>query len=76
MTPKQLERKARQLHSRKRLVETVEELEGALKTFMTIEGKSVIQTENFTIRLAEGRLDISARPRIHLNQLTLNFIES
>jgi hypothetical protein len=39
MTPKQLGIKARQLYSRKRLIETVEGLEEAIKTFMTLEGK-------------------------------------
>ena len=72
MTPKQLERKARQLHSRKRLVETVEELEQAIKTYMAFEGKSEIHTENFIITLVEGTLEISIRPPIHLNQLKLD----
>jgi hypothetical protein len=76
MTPKQLGLKARQLYSRKRLIETVEELEEAITTFMTLEGKSEIHTGNFTIRLVDGTLDISVRPLIHLNQLTLNFGKS
>ena len=73
MTPKQLERKAKQLHSRKRLVETVEELEEAIKAFMLIEGKTEIHTEKFIISLVDGRLDISVRTSIGLNQLKLNF---
>ena len=72
MTPKQLERKARQLHSRKRLIETIEELEEAIKTYMASEGKSEIHTENFIITLVDGTLEISIRPPIHLNQLTLD----
>ena len=76
MTPKQLERKVKQLHSRKRLVQTLEELEEAIKTFMTLEGKLEIQTENFTLRLVEGALDIALRSQTCLNQLTLDFIKS
>jgi hypothetical protein len=76
MTSKQFERKVKQLYSRKRLLDTVEELEETIKTFMTVEEKSQIHTEKFIISLVDGRVDISARPRIHLNQLTLNFIKS
>jgi hypothetical protein len=76
MTPKQLGIKARQLYSRKRLIETVEGLEEAIKTFMTLEAKSEIHTGNFTIRLLDGILDISVTPSIHLNQLMLNFSKS
>ncbi len=76
MTSKQLERKVKQLHSRKRLVQTLEELEEAIKTFMILEGKLEIQTENFTLRLVEGALDIALSPQICLNQLTLDFIKS
>ena len=73
MTSKQLERKVKQLYSRKRLLDTVEELEEAIKTFMTVEEKSQIHTEKFIISLVDGRLDISARAPTDLNQLTLNF---
>jgi len=73
MTSKQLERKVKQLYSRKRLLDTVEELEEAIKTFMTVEAKSQIHTEEFIISLADGRLDISVRTSIDQNQLTLNF---
>jgi hypothetical protein len=76
MTPKQLGLKARQLYSRKRLIETVEDLEEAIKTFITLEGKPEIHTGNFTIRLVDGTVDISVRPPIHPNQLTLNFSKS
>jgi len=76
MTSKQLERKIGQLYSRKKLVETVEGLEEAIKAFMLIEGKSEIRTRSFIITLAEDTLDISIRPRTYLNQLTLNFIKS
>ena len=73
MTSKQLERKVKQLYSRMKLLETVKDLEEAIKTFMTVEGKSEIHTEKFTISLVEGRLDITVRTSIDPNQLTLNF---
>ena len=73
MTSKQLERKVGQLYSRKRLLETVGSLEEAIKTFMLIEAKTEIHTEKFIINLVDGRLDISVRTSIDLNQLTLNF---
>jgi hypothetical protein len=73
MTSKQLERKVGQLYSRKRLLETVGSLEEAIKTFMLIEDKTEIHTEKFTIILVDGRLDISVRTSIDLNQLTFNF---
>ena len=75
MTSKQLERKVKQLYSRKRLLDTMEELEAAIKTFMTVEEKSQIHTEKFIISLADGRLDISLRMSIDPNQLALNFIK-
>ena len=74
MTPNQLERKARQLYSIRRLIENVGELEETIKTFMTLEGKSEINTASFTIRRVEGGLVVSARSHIDLNQLTLSFI--
>jgi hypothetical protein len=76
MTSKQLERKAKQLYSRRRLIHTIEELEEAIKAFITVEGRSEIHTEKFTISLVEGRLDISVRTSIDPNQLALNFIKS
>ncbi len=76
MTPKQLERKASQLYSKRRLLDTVEELEETIKAFMTLEARTVISTEKFTITLEEGRLDISVRTSIDANQLTLNFTKS
>ena len=76
MTSKQLERKIGQLYSRKKLVETVEGLEEAIKAFMLIEGKTEIHTEKFIISLVKGRLDISLRAPIDPNQLILNFIKS
>ena len=75
MTSKQLERKINQLHYRKRLIETVESLEEAVKAFMITEGKEEIRTEKFVIRLAGETLNISLRPSIHLNQLTFKFLE-
>ena len=76
MTPKQLEKKVGQLYSRKRLLDTVEELEEAIKTFMSVEEKSQVYTEKFIISLVDGRLDISVRTSTDPNQLTLNFIKS
>ena len=73
MTSKQLETKAKQLYSRKKLVETVGALEETIKAFMLIEGKTAIDTEKFTISLVDGRLEISVRTPIDPNQLTLNF---
>lgn len=73
MTPKQLRIKARQLYSRKKLVETLGSLEEAIKAFMLIEGKTEIHTEKFIISLVDGRLDISVRTPIDPTQLTLNF---
>ena len=73
MTSKQLERKVNQLYTRKKLVQTVEGLEEAIKTFMTVEEKSQIHTEKFIISLLDGRLDISMRKSLVINQLTLNF---
>ncbi len=73
MTSKQLERKVSQLYSRKKLVQTVENLEEAIKGFMLAHGKTAIHTEKFIISLVDGRLDISVRTSIDPNQLTLNF---
>jgi hypothetical protein len=64
MTSKQLERKVSQLYSRKKLAETVEGLEEAIKAFMLMEGKTAIHTEKFIISLVDGRLDISMRTSI------------
>ncbi len=75
MTPKQLERKAKQLYSRRRLIDTLEELEEAIKVFLTLQGKELIHTESYTLTLVEGRLDISARSKSDPNQLTLDFID-
>ncbi len=72
MTPKQLEKKVRQLSFRRRLIDTVEALEEAIKTFMTIKGRSEIQSGTFIIRLKEGTLDISIKPVIDPKQLKLN----
>jgi hypothetical protein len=73
MTSKQLERKVNQLYSRKKLVETVDGLEEAIKAFMLLEGKTEIHTEKFIISLVDGRLDISVRMSADPNQLALNF---
>jgi hypothetical protein len=73
MTSKQLERKVNQLYTRKKLVETVEGLEEAIKTFMLLERKTEIYTEKFIISLVDGRLDISLRTSMDPNQLMLNF---
>ena len=76
MTSKQLERKVKQLYSRRKLVETVGSLEEAIKAFMLIEAKTEIHTEKFIISLLEGRLDISVRTSTDPNQLALNFTKS
>jgi hypothetical protein len=76
MIPKQVERNVKQLYSRRSLIHTIEGLEEAIKAFMTVEGKSEIHTDEFTIILAEGRLDLSIRGAVDPNQLTLNFIKS
>lgn len=73
MTPRQIEKKAGQLYSRKRLIDTVEGLEEAIKAFMTVEGKSEIHTERFTICLVNETLNISVRTPIDRNQLSFNF---
>ncbi len=73
MTPKQLEKKVRQLSFRRRLIDTVEALEEAIKAFMTIKGRSEIQSGTFIIRLKEGTLDISIKPVIDPNQLKIEF---
>ena len=59
MTPKQLEKKVRQLTFRRRLIDPVEALEEAIKAFMTVQGMNEIQSGTFIIRLKEGILDIS-----------------
>ena len=73
MTPKQLERKAKQLYSRKRLVETVLDIEENIKIFMVAQSKREIETSRFIIRLIDGNLEISPRPNINPNQLKFNF---
>ncbi len=72
MTPKQLDKKIRQLTFRRRLIDTVEALEEAIKAFMTVQGRSEIQSGIFIIRLREGTLDISLKPVINPKQLKLN----
>ena len=71
MTPKQFEKKVRQLSFRRRLIDTVVALEEAIKAFMTVQGRNEIQAGTFIIRLREGTLDISMRPAINPNQLKL-----
>ena len=73
MTPKQLERKAKQLYFRKRLIETVVELEENIKILMVAQSKQEIETSQFIIRLIDGNLEISLRPNINPNQLRFNF---
>ncbi len=72
MTPKQLEKKVRQLTFRRRLIDTVEALEEAIKAFMTVQGRNEIHSGTFVIRLREGVLDISIKPSIDPKQLKLN----
>jgi hypothetical protein len=68
MTSKQLERRVNQLYTRKKLVQTVEDLEEAIKAFMVAHGKPKIHTEKFIISLVDGRLDISVRTSTDQNQ--------
>jgi len=75
MTPKQLEKKARQLTFRRRLINTVEALEEAIKAFMIVQGRSEIQSGTFIIRLKEGILDISTKSVINPDQLRLELEE-
>ena len=72
MTSKQLQKKVRQLTFRRRLIDTVEALEEAIKAFMAVQGRNEIQSSTFIIRLKEGILDISMRPVIDPNQLKLD----
>ena len=53
----------------------MEELEEAIKAFLTFQGKELIHTESYTLTLVEGRLDISARSKSDINQLTLDFVD-
>jgi hypothetical protein len=73
MTPKQLEKKVRQLTFRRRLLDTVEALEEAIKAFMTVQGRNEIQSGTFIIRLREGILHISVKPAIDSNQIKMDF---
>ena len=76
MTSKQLERKVRQLYTRKKLVETVGTLEEAIKAFMLVERKTEIHTEKFIISLVDGKLGISVRTSTDQNQLSLKLYQS
>ena len=73
VTPKQLNKKVRQLTFRRRLIDTVEALEEAIKTFMTVNGRQQIQSGAFVVRLKEGILEISIKPVINPNQLKIEF---
>ena len=73
MTPKQLEKKVRQLSFRRRLIDTVEALEESVKAFMTVNGRNEIQSGTFVIRLKEGNLDISIKPALDPDQLKIDF---
>ena len=75
MTSKQLQKKVRQLTFRRRLINTVEALEEAIKAFMIVQGRSEIQSGTFIIRLKEGILDISTKPVINPDQLRLELEE-
>ena len=65
MTPKQLNKKVRQLTFRRRLIDTVEALEEAINAFMTVNGRHEIQSGAFVVRLKEGILEISIKPVIN-----------
>jgi hypothetical protein len=76
LTPKQLDRKAKQLFYRRRLAETLESLEESIKAHMEVEDKAVLVTKNFIIRLEENRFSISPLPRADPRQLKLEFEEN
>jgi len=73
MTPKKLERKAKQTLLKKKVIETVNEQEDAIRTFMALQDKTTIYTEKFTIRLMDGTLDISVRTIHPYEPVSLNF---
>ena len=73
MTPKQLNKKIRQLAFRRRLMDAIEPLEEAIKTFMIAQGRSEIQSGIFLITVKEGILEISVKTVINPNQFKLDF---
>jgi hypothetical protein len=72
MTPRQLEKKVRQLTFRRRLIDTVESLEESIKAFMIVNGRNEIASGTFIITLKEGILDITTRLVVNPNQLKLD----
>ena len=76
MTPKQLDRKAKQLFYRRRLAETLETLEESIKAHMEVEDKAVLVTKNFIITFDGSQFSISPLPRADPRQLKLEFEEN
>ncbi len=66
MTPKQFEKKVRQLTFRRRLIDTVETLEDSIRVFMTLQGRTEAHSGTYIVTLREGILEISTRPAINL----------
>ena len=73
VTPKQLEKKAKQLLHRRKLADTVEALEESIKTHLQVENKAEVLTKNFIIKVDRGEILVSLLPKVDLNQLNLKF---
>lgn len=73
MTPRQLERKAKQLLYRQKLADTIESLEDSIKTYMQVEEKEKVLTRSFAISLADGRVLVKLRPNVDPRQLSMRF---
>ena len=73
VTPKQLEKKAKQPLHRRKLADTVEALEESIKTHLQVENKAEVVTKNFIIKIDGGEILVSLLPKVDLNQLNLKF---
>ena len=73
MTPRQLERKAKQLLYRQKLADTIESLEDSIKTYMQVEEKEKVLTKNFAISLDDGKILVKLRPNVDPRQLSMRF---
>lgn len=73
VTPKQLEKKAKQLLHQRKLADTVEALEESIKTHLQVENKAEVVTKNFIIKVDGGEILVSLLPKVDLNQLNLKF---
>lgn len=76
LTPKQLDRKAKQVFYRRRLAETLEALEESIKAHMEAEEKSEIVTRSFIIHFDGKHFSINPLPRVDPRQLNLEFEEN